>query len=60
MKLALSSPTLPVGNSLCSSYITSLIWDLRDEEENKLVPPGDYLVTLEVAGEKHTQRARIR
>jgi hypothetical protein len=36
------------------------IWDLRDEEENKPVPPGHYLVTLEVAGEKHTQRAHIR
>jgi hypothetical protein len=36
------------------------IWDLRDEEENKPVPAGEYQVTLELAGERHTRRARIK
>jgi hypothetical protein len=35
------------------------IWDMRDEG-NQLVPPGEYVVKLEVDGETHTQRARIR
>jgi hypothetical protein len=35
------------------------VWDMRNEG-NELVPSGEYAITLEVAGEKHTQRARIR
>jgi len=38
--------------------LNRVVWDTKDSDK-KLVPPGEYVVTIEAAGQKVTGRARL-
>ena len=75
VKITISDPNGKIINKLegkANAGINSMIWDMRRQPTKEeaaqmrrrrrgiLVPPGEYVVTLEVGDKKLTQKALIK